>query len=467
MAFKGFLRQSTAVTIKLGKFVDSTDGNTEETALTINQADVRLSKNGGNIAQKNEASACTHDEGGDYDCSLDTTDTNTLGRLRVECHVSGALYVVHDYQVVTANWWDSMFSTDTLQADLTEIGGVAQRALDLAEIAQYLFANGVTLATIIANNSVMARILATAGNVTTYSETTDSLQSIRDVAPHGTAMRGTDNAEDAVWDEVLTAGTHDVGYSAGQRLRYLILDGATAQAGAAQTITLVATASATDDIYDQNIISIVGGTGAGQTRMIVEYNGTSKVATVDRPWTTQPAADSIYELLPSVGEVLATHGIAQAATASTITLATNALAIADSYVGSDIYVTGGTGIGQTRLITAYTVGRVATISPDWDTTPDATSIYKVLPIGRSITDSMSTAAVTALKTEMEASGSLLDWLRDVAEGDAKIEGTNPFTFKVYRKDTAEVLISKSLYQKDSTAVSSTDHVVGQQLETAL
>jgi hypothetical protein len=397
---------------------------------------------------------------------------------------------------------------DVLDVNLTEIVGTAQRAADLAEIAQYLFANGVTLTAIIANNSVMARILATTGNVVNYSETTDSLQSIRDVAPHGTAMRGTDNAalatdvstigtnvgliladtgtdgvvvaaasktgyalsaagRGAIWDVVLTAGTHDVGYSAGQRLRYLILDGATAQAGAAQTITLAAASSATDDIYSQNIISIVGGTGAGQTRMIVEYDGTTKIATVDRPWTTQPAAGSVYELLPSVGEVLATHGIAQAATASTITLATNALAIADSYVGSDIYITGGTGIGQTRLITAYTTGRVATISPDWDTTPDATSIYKVLPIGRSITDSMSTASVTAIRTEMEASGSLLDWLRNVAEGDAIIGGTSPFTLTIYPKDTTTgALITKLLYQKDGTAVSDTDHVVGKQLESA-
>ena len=51
MALDGFLKLSTAVTVKVGPFVDDTNGNTEETALTITQADVRLSKNAGNFAQ--------------------------------------------------------------------------------------------------------------------------------------------------------------------------------------------------------------------------------------------------------------------------------------------------------------------------------------------------------------------------------------------------------------------------------
>ena len=73
------MKQSTAVTIKLGPFVDDSDGKTAETGLTIAQADVRLSKNGGNFAQKNDSNACTHDESGWYDCALDATDAGTLG----------------------------------------------------------------------------------------------------------------------------------------------------------------------------------------------------------------------------------------------------------------------------------------------------------------------------------------------------------------------------------------------------
>ncbi len=116
-----YLKQSTAATVKLGPFVDSTDGNTAETGLTISQADVRLSKNGGDLAQKNDATACTHDELGVYDCPLNTTDTNTLGRLQLYVHEAGALPVWATYMVIPANVYDSLFGSDKLQTHLVEI----------------------------------------------------------------------------------------------------------------------------------------------------------------------------------------------------------------------------------------------------------------------------------------------------------------------------------------------------------
>ena len=43
MAFQGYLRQSTAVDILLGPFLDETNGKDAETGLTISHADVKLS----------------------------------------------------------------------------------------------------------------------------------------------------------------------------------------------------------------------------------------------------------------------------------------------------------------------------------------------------------------------------------------------------------------------------------------
>lgn len=118
------LKQSTAVTIKLGPFVDDTDGKTAEGSLTISQADVRLSKNGGDMAQKNSATAASHDELGYYDVALNATDTGTLGRLRVMVSESGALPVWADYLVVPANVYDALvLGTDYLQADAVQLEG--------------------------------------------------------------------------------------------------------------------------------------------------------------------------------------------------------------------------------------------------------------------------------------------------------------------------------------------------------
>lgn len=120
-----WLKQSTAVTVKIGPFIDDTDGKTAETGLTLTQADIRISKNGANIIQKNEANNATTDELGYYDCPIDTTDTDTLGRLQLFVHEAGALPVFHEYMVVPANVWDSMFGADLLQVDVREKGAAA------------------------------------------------------------------------------------------------------------------------------------------------------------------------------------------------------------------------------------------------------------------------------------------------------------------------------------------------------
>lgn len=69
-------------------------------------------------------------------------------------------------------------------------------------------------------------------------------------------------------------------------------------------------------------------------------------------------------------------GTAQAGAAGTITLAAGAPAT--DLTGFVIETTGGTGAGQTRVITAYNTGtKVATIYPNWTTPPNATTGYAV------------------------------------------------------------------------------------------
>lgn len=70
--------------------------------------------------------------------------------------------------------------TATQSVDVTLVDGTAQRATDLAEIAQYLIANSATLTDIIADDSILAKLLATDGDISAFAEATDSLQSIRD-----------------------------------------------------------------------------------------------------------------------------------------------------------------------------------------------------------------------------------------------------------------------------------------------
>lgn len=73
-------------------------------------------------------------------------------------------------------------------------------------------------------------------------------------------------------------------------------DTGTAQAGTTATITLKATASATDDLYNGMYVTITGGTGSGQVRLIDDYVGSTKVATVDVAFSPAPDNTSTYSL---------------------------------------------------------------------------------------------------------------------------------------------------------------------------
>lgn len=517
-----YLKQSTAITLKIGPFLDDTDGKTAETGLTITQADVRLSKNGANIAQKTEATSCTHDELGIYGCPIDATDTATLGRLQLWVHESGALPVFHEYMVVTANFYDSVCGTDVLQADMTQMGGVAQSATDLKDFADAGYdpatnkVQGVVLTDTVTtytgntkqtanNNTILAhadyglaklvrsttpanaldvsatgeagldfaniknatgahtltnitvptvttltghtaqtgdsyaRLGAPAGasvsaDILTIDNFVDEIESrltaaragyldelaaanlpadidaiLLDTGTDGVLLAATATSAqliDDVWDELLTGTAHNIATSAGRRLReiaaFAIYSG-TAASGTAVTITLNGDASATDGIYNRNLLAIVAGTGAGQTRQVADYVGATKVVTVDREWRVNPDNTSEFVITASNVFALVDQGQAQNGTATTITLRSYASGVNDTYLCNQVVIIAGTGRGQCRLIGGY-VGatKVATICGDnWVTTPDATSTYVLLPYGTTCTSCMSTHALAQVNTECD------------------------------------------------------------------
>lgn len=157
-----WLRQSTAVDIPWGPFVDQTDGFTAETALTLTQPDIRLKKNGGNWAQKNASQTLSHEENGWYELSLDTTDTNTLGWLTIHTIESGALPVWEHFMVVPAQVWDSYLASDVLQVDILQHLGGTPNALISGRFDASVgaMANDVVTAAAIAANAIGAAEIA-------------------------------------------------------------------------------------------------------------------------------------------------------------------------------------------------------------------------------------------------------------------------------------------------------------------
>ena len=160
------LKQSTAADVVVGPFVDDTDGKTPDTALTLAQADCQISKNGGAMAQKNDATSATHLGGGHYKVPLNATDTGTLGRLRLYINKSGALPAWIDVMVMPSGVWDSLFGASVLPVNLTQIGGsavstsTAQLGVNVVQAAGTAWGSGAINAAAIADNAIDAGALA-------------------------------------------------------------------------------------------------------------------------------------------------------------------------------------------------------------------------------------------------------------------------------------------------------------------
>ncbi len=87
----------------------------------------------------------------------------------------------------------------------------------------------------------------------------------------------------------------------------------TAQGGTSTTITLHSGASATDDAYKGMIIVPTNNTPTGWTNelphVIIAYNGTTKVATVERAFATTPTSSSTFAIKANALYIPASQGL--------------------------------------------------------------------------------------------------------------------------------------------------------------
>lgn len=151
------LRQSTAITFRIGPFVDDGDGVTPETALSISATDIQIAKHTGAFANKNDATGSTHDSSGFYTCVFNATDTNTLGMLKLKCLEAGAAPYWERFMVMPATEYDVLFGTNSLTVDLNagqgprstgQFRGFIRQGTDVTlPIGPFTSTNGIDLAT--------------------------------------------------------------------------------------------------------------------------------------------------------------------------------------------------------------------------------------------------------------------------------------------------------------------------------
>ena len=166
---------------------------------------------------------------------------------------------------------------------------------------------------------------------------------------------------------VLTASAYDAKYTGtfeNLAATDIVSAGAiTTSGGAVSTVTTTTTAT--------NLTTNNDKTG---------YSVSGTITTLDGLNNFDPTADPVATVttLTNQAGVIAT-GTAQAATSTTIQLATGETFADDEINGATVVITGGTtGVGQSRLITDY-VGATDTATVDaWTTTPTGTITYELV-----------------------------------------------------------------------------------------
>lgn len=368
--------------------VDAGAVDYEATPVTHTAGDTQISKDGGAFA--NTTNAFAHEGNGIYSIVLTATE------------MQAANIVVTIIDSATKAWEDQAIIIDTYG------NASGQHAIDLDDAVRA----GLTALPNAAADAAGGLPISDAGGLDIDGLNTNVSAILLDTGTDGVAISAsTINAiADQVWDE--NAADHVAAGSFGARLS--VIRSNTAQGGASTTITLDASASATDDFYNNTQIEIVAGTGAGQKRFITDYNGTSKVATVDT-WAVNPSSDSVFVItgfgsLPgataptaaavadavwdeargdhtssgSFGEYMQPIriGTAQAGGASSITLDASASATNDLYNYALVKIISGTGAGQTRQISDYNgSSKVATVSLAWTTQPSSDSVFVLDALG--------------------------------------------------------------------------------------
>lgn len=120
--------------VPLGYFLDSSDGDTEETGLTIANTDIKLWKSGSTTLANKNSGGAAHISNGVYYATMDATDTNAYGPLVIFVHISGALTVRLECVVMEADAYDALYAasgTGHIEADVVQVSGDASAADNL------------------------------------------------------------------------------------------------------------------------------------------------------------------------------------------------------------------------------------------------------------------------------------------------------------------------------------------------
>jgi hypothetical protein len=305
------LKQSTTGNIKIGPFLDKTNGVDFEVGLAGAMV-VYLSKNEGNFGARNSATAIAYDSHGFYTVELDATDKSTIGKLVVMVDDAAThLPVWHEYEVAV-----NLTTLEVKGRIGYSAAGVLTALVRLEEEAQTVDCTACTIniydydgTLVLANAGWDTAPTENVGQYTWYARETsialvagEPYYALVSLTYGGVAHSRLLDLEiaaltipaitDAIWDEA-RAG-HVIAGSYGETSSTVI--SVTAQAGCNLTTITTNLTETTDDHYIGRIVIFVTGNLYNQATDITDYDGVTKNLTVTA-MTEAPALNDRFVIV--------------------------------------------------------------------------------------------------------------------------------------------------------------------------
>ena len=192
----------------------------------------------------------------------------------------------------------TLVDTTTTNTDMVSVAGLStfDHTTDQVVASNMRGTDGAN--TVAPDNASIAAIL-----VDTGTDIPASIAALNDLS--------STDVTNAVWDA--STSSHNVAGSFGRGFRQVkeglvSIDGQVDDLSATTTSFISNLASAVDDFYNDQTIHFISGSLTGQSRVVVDYNGTTKAITVDQALTSAPANGDEFIILSnhvhSVAEIV-------------------------------------------------------------------------------------------------------------------------------------------------------------------
>lgn len=250
----------------------------------------------------------------------------------------------------------------------------ADKIADNAIAAEHLAANAIDLATF-------------AADVKTGSALKANVETITNGAITAAAIATGAIDADAIADNAIDAGA-------------IAADAITAAKIAANAIDLATFAAdcKTGSALKANVETVTTG---AITAAAIAADAITEAKIADNALSTEHFAAALYLRLGLVA-----YGTAQAATGTTLQLAAASAFANDELNGAVVVITGGTGVGQSRVITDYVSSTDTATVDTWTTTPSGTITYVVFAAPPASATALPAVNVTQVGGTAQTAGDL-------------------------------------------------------------